>query len=335
MNRFPETGEDDGDDGDDGDETETVGILERFLVEDNDMEIGILYESKEWSSYELEKDINALGVTAKLIDVEQDDNEDEILACDMIVNRVFASAVFRRHQKSLDRMPHIIGLMKARGIPMINPYEAHFYEISKALSTTTLANNEFLVPEMYGVFTPEQLLSDLGNLSTLGNKGIEYPCIVKPNCGGRTNYTFIVKDHSELVGSMKTAPNIEFIAEEYIKPEYGFLTRIEIIDRSCKLILKRSVTENGLSAYHLGSVYAAYDDCCNMIRETAVKAMDCLHIETGSMDIIENNRGFYIIDINSVSNVSEDNTEMFSFDLMKETAAYIVKKYRQLKGEAL
>ena len=29
--------------------------------------------------------------------------------------------------------------------------------------------------------------------------------------------------------------------------------------------------------------------------------------------------GFYIIDVNSVSNASEDNTERFSFDLIKSS----------------
>jgi ribosomal protein S6--L-glutamate ligase len=66
------------------------------------------------------------------------------------------------------------------------------------------------------------------------------------------------------------------------------------------------------------------------IKDTAVRAMDCLKIEAGSMDIIENKTGYYIIDVNSVSNASEDNTEMFGFDLMKETAAYAVKRHNRL-----
>ena len=58
--------------------------------------------------------------------------------------------------------------------------------------------------------------------------------------------------------------------------------------------------------------------------------MDLLQIEAGSMDIIENHSGFYIIDINSVSNASEDNIEMFDFDLIKETATHAVKRYREI-----
>jgi ribosomal protein S6--L-glutamate ligase len=281
-----------------------------------------LYESKEWSSYALEGYVHAMGVPAKLLDMQEEPDPGELLACDLVVNRVFASAVFREHQAALRRMPGVIALLKAHGIPMVNPHEAHFYEISKLHSTGALAARGFPVPKVYGIITPAQICESMQ---------IAYPCVVKPDCGGRTNCTFVVHSFQELLQCMREAPDIQFIAEEYIRPEYGFITRIEVIDGSCPLILKRSVTENGLSAYHLGSTYADYKDCRPDIKHTAVRAMDALQIEMGSMDVIENQSGFYIIDINSVSNASEDNTEMFQFDLMKETAAYVAKKYRAMK----
>lgn len=78
------------------------------------MAIGILYESQEWSSFSLLDHIKNMGVMAKLIDLEEDGNEDEILSCDLIVNRIFASAAFRGHQKSLNRMPHIIRTVETK-----------------------------------------------------------------------------------------------------------------------------------------------------------------------------------------------------------------------------
>ncbi len=111
------------------------------------------------------------------------------------------------------------------------------------------------------------------------------------------------------------------------------LTRIEVIGGRCRLIVKRSVTENGLSAYHLGSEYQDYPDCAKEIREAAEEAMRILDIRFGSLDIIEGSLGFFIIDVNAVSNASEDNTEMFHFDLMKETAQYIAQQYREIKNK--
>jgi len=276
------------------------------------MTIGILYESKEWSSFALCDNINALGVPAMLIDMQEEIDINEIRSCSLILNRVFASAVFRGHQRALDQIPRVIELLSIFGIPMINTAAAHYYEISKTHTKQALAEQGFQVPKQYDILSPE------------------YPCVVKPDCGGRTSYTFIVNNEQELYEIINNAPDIWFIAEEYIRPSRGYITRIEVIDGACRLALKRSVTEGGLSAYHLGSEYEFYNDLSRAIKDTAVMAMDLLGIGAGSMDIIENETGFYIIDVNSVSNASEDNTEMFEFDLMKETAAYAVKIYNNL-----
>ena len=160
---------------------------------------------------------------------------------------------------------------------------------------------------------------------------MSYPCVLKPNCGGRTTYTYILNNEREYREALCEIPDIEMLAEEYIEPVYGYLTRIEVIGGECRLILKRSVTENGLSAYHLGSAYQFHPECSEEIKRTAVRAMEILKIETGSMDVIETEQGFYIIDVNAVSNASEDNTETFQFDLMLETAKYAVKQYKEMK----
>ncbi len=287
------------------------------------MSVGILYESQEWSSFKIHSDVERMGVSAELIDMQQDIDLQKLHSFDLLVSRVFASSVFRGHEKSLEQMPAVIDFCDKNKIPMINPTAAHSYEISKAASTAVLKTHGIDVPEVYGVFTPNQLLSATN---------IEYPCVVKPDCGGRSNCTFIIHSRDELVTALKDAPNLQYIVQQYISPIYGYLTRIEVIDGSCKLILKRSVTESGLSSYNLGSTYEHYSDCSENIKNTAVKAMDILFIESGSMDIIESDSGFYIIDINSVSNASEDNTEMFGFDLMLETAKYIVKRHDEIIG---
>ena len=283
------------------------------------MTVGILYESQEWSDFALRENIEGMGVPARLIDMEEDGNEGEMLSSSLVVSRVFASAVFRGHEKSLRRMPGVIGMLRENRIPMVNPYEAHFHEISKARSTGALARLGFPVPKVYGVYTPAGLA---------GAGSIGYPCVVKPDCGGRSNHTYILEDEGGLASCLRAMPDTAMIAEEYIRPVFGYVTRIEVIGRSCRLVLKRGVMENGLSAYRFGSEYAVYGDCSTDIKDAAVGAMDALRIEAGSLDIIENGKGFFIIDVNSVSNASEDNTEMFGFDLMKETAEYIAGKYR-------
>ena len=304
------------------------------------MAIGILYESGEWSDYALRNNIAAMGVRADLIDTREDVDEEKLLFYRMIISRVFASSVFRGHEKALKRMDAAIALLREHNIPMLNHYDAHYYEISKELQAITLAGHGFPVPKVYGVYTPAELFQIAnGQEVCYDNSGglpkqtrIYYPCIVKPDCGGRTAFTYILTNDEELRAAAGMMPALRFIAEEYISPGYGFITRIEVIGGVCRLAVKRSVTDNGLSAYHLGSAYQIYEDCPNNIKDTATGVMNLLKIEMGSLDIIENDHGFFFIDVNAVSNVSEDNTEMFNFDLMKETAAYAVEKYRMLSA---
>ena len=358
------------------------------------MSIGILYESNEWSDYALRDNISDMGVETKLINMQQKIDEDTLLSCDLVISRIFASAVFRGHRFALDQMPYVIDLLNKSDIPMINPAEAHQYEISKKLQAEKLKEHGFPVPDIYGAFTPALISANPPHILDFD---IKYPCIIKPDCGGRTIYTFIAGNESEFLYNLKALSvkedthngilkdkqkssiettldisfmgthdasfigtqdtslkgtqdtnlkgtqdtslkgtqdaninelsDISFIAEEYIYPEYGFITRIEVIDEKCRLIMKRSIAENGLSTYHFGSTYEHYKNCPQEITDTAIRAMALLSIEAGSLDIIENRRGFFIIDINSVSNVSEDNTEMFDFDLMKETAAFAHRKF--------
>ena len=290
------------------------------------MAIGILFESDEWSDYAIRNRIRELGVEADLVNMRKEIDEVKLLSYKMIVSRVFASSVFRGHEKALKRMEEVMELLREHRIPMLNTYEAHYFEISKELQTTTLAECGFPVPRVYGVFEPAELLQNINERQ----KQIGYPCIVKPDCGGRTTYTYLLNNDEDLYAAAGSMPDLPFIAEDYIPPEYGFVTRIEVIGGTCRLIVKRSVADNGLSAYHLGSAYQIYVDCPKDIQMAATGAMDLLKIEAGSLDIIENSSGFFIIDVNAVSNVSADNTEMFNFDLMKETAAYAVSKYRIL-----
>ncbi len=280
----------------------------------------ILYESEEWSAYALRDSLCALGEEAFLVNMEKEIPYEVLKDCDLVISRIFASAQFRGHLRSLGKMEEVHAFLEEHGITMVNSYQAHLYEISKELSAKVLKKHGICVPEVYGTFYKEEVY----------RLPLSYPLIVKPDCGGRTNETYIIKNEQELADTVPKLPDIKMIAEEYLEPVYGYLTRIELIGGECRLIVKRSVTENGLSAYRFGSVYEHYDDCRESIRKTAVRAMELLDIEMGSMDIIENESGFYIIDINAVSNVSQDNTEMFQFDLMKEMAEYIAKKYRNL-----
>lgn len=282
--------------------------------------LGVLYESDEWSDHKLAAELTACGVPARLLNMEDPATEAVTLTCEMLVSRVFASAQFRGHTASLARMPHLIAEADEHSIPLVNPGAAHFFEVDKRLATETLAKAGLITPAIYACGMPD----------TLDPAALSYPCIIKPNCGGRTTCTTIAHSEAEARAFLAETPAITFIVEDYVEPVRGFLTRIEVVDGACALVVKRSIATNGLSAYRFGSTYALYPDCDHTITEAVERAAAVLSIELGSFDVIESDRGPCLIDANSVSNVSPDCTDLFQFDLMRAHAEAIARRYRAL-----
>ena len=289
--------------------------------------IGVLYESSEWSDDKLAAELAEAGCAVRMIDLavaqKPDERADELLVgaalgCDVLVSRVFASAVFRGHAHAHELMARIAGEAERRGIPMVNPARAHFFEIDKRRATEELARAGIDVPRIRACGMPGELDPD----------GWEFPCIIKPNCGGRTTCTAVVRTAGEARAFLASAPALRFIVEDYLEPERGYITRVELVGGACALIVKRSVMEGGLSAYHLGSTYELYGDCPREVRAAVEAAGKALSIAFGSFDIIERGGCAYVIDANSVSNVSPDNTATFGgFDLMREHARAIARLY--------
>ena len=274
--------------------------------------IGVLYESDEWSDHKLAAELvtalaDACGEdapTVTMIDMTRGDCVERALGCDMLVSRVFASARFRGHDAALESMERLVDEAQARGIVMINEPRAHRYEISKVASTRALAEAGLMTPAIIA--------------------------FGKPDCGGRSTHMLLARDADEARRFVAQAPEMPFVVQDYVEPEFGYVTRIEVVDDELPLIAKRSIGEGGLSSYHAGSTYELYPDCPDGVRDAALRAARALGIGFGSFDVIETRHGAYFIDANSVSNVSEDCTELFGFDLMCAHARGMARRYHQI-----
>lgn len=222
-------------------------------------------------------------------------------------------------------MERLVDEARARGIVMINEPRAHRYEISKVAATRTLAEAGLMTPAIIAFGMPEELDAS----------AFAYPCVIKPDCGGRSTHTLLAHEADEAGRFLARAPEMPFVVQEYVEPEFGYVTRIEVVDDELPLIAKRSIGEGGLSSYHAGSTYELYPDCPDGVRDAALRAARALGIGFGSFDVIETRHGAYFIDANSVSNVSEDCTELFGFDLMRAHARGMARRYHQIISDLL
>lgn len=289
--------------------------------------IGILYESDEWSDHKLADEIRSAleehpETDVRMIDMRIPSCIDRALECNVLVSRVFASAVNRGNSCALENMDTLIGELEGTGILLINEARAHGFEVDKRSSTEALCKAGLSVPDIFQTALPDDM----------DPHRFVFPCVIKPNCSGRTTDTVIANDFAQAEAFLASAPEREFIAQEYIEPEYGFITRVEIVGGRVVLVVKRSIANNGLSAYRFGSTYEIYDDVPEVIIDEAEQAAGTLGFTFGSFDIIETNRGDFFIDANSVSNVSEDCTETFDMDLMKEYAKEIARIVKQARN---
>lgn len=290
--------------------------------------VGILYESDEWSDHKLARELrNALAdegcdAGVALVNMEAPDAIERALACSLLVSRVFASARFRDHDASLARMAHLVEAAQTAGIPMLNRGSAHRFEVDKQAATEALCAAGLDVPAVFAC----------AEAHAIQGAALPYPCIIKPNCGGRTAHTAILRDAAEAERFLRNAPEGAFIVEEYIEPELGFLTRIEIVGGRAALTVKRSVAASGLSGYHEGSTYAPYADCSAALVADAELAARTLGFDFGSFDVVECARGRFFIDANSVPNVPEDCAELLGCDLMALHACAMAKRFAEAQA---
>lgn len=296
--------------------------------------LGLLIESDEWSDRHLAEELERQGFGVDAIDMAAPDAESRALACDCLANRVFASAYERGHEASVEALRALLPEVEARGIPMVNPPAAFAFETSKDLAGRVAAAAGVPVPATYALAPAAEIAAHAaaepdGRACDAWAQGLRYPAILKPDCGGRGADTYVVHDAGELRRAAEATPSaLLMLLQEYVAPELGFLTRIELVDGRAALVLKRSIGADGLSGYHHGSTYERYPDVPAAVTEAARRAAEALSFVVGSFDVIETRRGFWFIDFNSQSNVSEDCDELYGMDLMAEHAACMARRLR-------
>ena len=287
------------------------------------MSLGLIFDSDEWSNHHLAHLLRGSGIETDLINLE----EERVLLPrlqrhSLIVNRLFPSALFRGHPTAFSLARNTLLLARDLGVPLLNPYEAFAYDWSKACTSVALAAQQVPVPRTFAY---------LHGTAGLGGLDLPLPCVIKPDCGGRSLHTRLLTCAGDLAEAGEDLPPVPLIAQELIEPGKGFTTRVEIVGGRVVSKMKRLVGEGAISSYHAGSEYQIYPDCPQPLLDAACRALQVLHIEMGSLDVIETTDGeFRIIDVNATSNFSEDNIEMFGYDPIQPMAEHIVTRYRRL-----
>lgn len=280
------------------------------------MTIAILYESEEWSNIYLRDYIRDKGCEVMFVNFEKAVlNAAFFDSAALLVNRIFPSSYFRGHLKTYFKGIDFLREINKKGIPMINSFEALMYDFDKRLVCNTLRDNKINTPEIY--CTTKDFSLDK----------IKFPCIVKPNSGGRSRCTAKVENPDELLEFLKTLPPIEFIFQEYIKSIDNYTLRIEAINGEVFSAVKRSMDENGISSYHRGAVYEKDFKLDKHIEDLVIDTLDILNIRMGGIDLIISNRGPNIVDVNATSNFSKEFVDFLQKNPLSKMGDLIINEY--------
>lgn len=284
------------------------------------MTIAIIYESEEWSNTYLRDYIMKNGYEVVFINFEEAVlNAAFFDSVGLIVNRIFPSSFFRGHMKTYFKGIDFLKELNEKRIPMINSYKALMYDFDKKLVCKTLHDNNIRTPEIY---------CSSKNFSV---DKIEFPCIVKPNSGGRSRYTVKVESIDELYEFLKISPQIEFIFQKYIKSIDNYTLRIEVLNGEVFSAVKRSIDENGISSYHRGAVYEHVYELDKHIEHMVIDTLNILNIKMGGIDLITNDRGPYIIDVNATSNFSKEFVDFLQKNPLDKMGDIIIDEYLKIE----
>ena len=113
---------------------DTIQLREHDNIMNRPFVVGVLFESDEWSDYKLGAEISSVLKTTlpniphnvRLINMQQENSVDAALECDILVSRVFASALNRGHKQALRNMDALIQAIEDTSILLINELLPHF-----------------------------------------------------------------------------------------------------------------------------------------------------------------------------------------------------------------
>ncbi|MFC1896022.1 RimK family alpha-L-glutamate ligase [Thermodesulfobacteriota bacterium] len=291
-------------------------------IEANVMSIGILYESDEWSNIQLRDMIRKKGVACHLFFMENIDNPGKF-PCKLYVNRVFPSSRMRHHHYSIRNTLSFLAEIDTLKMTVINSLEAFRFDCSKDRYYNILAQN--------GIRIPHWLTIESNDVSNHDQNRTQFPAIIKPDCGGRSYQAEFVRSYQEIEECLSKQKASKWIIQDFIEPMSGFTTRVEIVGGTIIAVLKRYVGHQEISSYSRNSRYEEYPSCSEHLLEASLRILEILNIEMGGIDFIEGKDGhYYLIDVNSTSNFSEDLIPLYGFDPIEKMADYIVSKYRNV-----
>lgn len=289
--------------------------------------LAILYEHPEWFR-PLFAELARQGVSYEEWRADQlvfDLDEEEFP--DLVLNRMSPSAAFRGHGHGQFAVRDLLAHLESRRVAVVNGAQAYEYEISKI--------RQHALFRRCGARTPRTRVVNHPSVLTKAARGLSYPLLVKPNCGGAGGGIRRADTEGDLTcGAFEFGCDHTALVQEYIAARDGCCYRIEVLDGQvlyCVRIQRQGDGFNLCPADVCQSAAKPVFTRCEPLPEAAITALAVARL--GRMDvcgveyIIDQRSGdpvFY--DLNALSNFVVNAESVVGFDPTRRFVEYLIRR---------
>ena len=189
--------------------------------------LAVYYEHPDWFR-PLFAELDRRGTPYERLPIEGHayDPGDWGLRYGLVFNRMSPSAYARGRGDAVFYTLQFLSHLEQTGVRVINGAQAYRLEISKALQLTLLRSLGLPYPKARVIHDP--------CLAAAAAGGLRFPVLVKPNVGGSGVGIRRFDTPAELAeaagaGQLDLGPDHTALVQEYIPPEEGGITRVEVL----------------------------------------------------------------------------------------------------------
>ena len=309
--------------------------------------IGIFYEHPDWfRPLFAELDRRATPYVKERADQHSFDPADGP-NYSLVFNRMSPSAWLRGRGDAIFHMLQYLAHLKARGVRVVNGYEAFVTETSKLQQLRLL--------EQLGLPSPKARVIHEAATAPAASEGLRFPIVVKPNIGGsgagirRFDRPETLREAAE-AGELELGIDQTALVQEFIPTEDGSIVRVEVLGGSYLYAIRVFSPEDSFNlcpadichttdgaelaraacpvdAPRNGLTVEGYTPPARHIADVE-RIAAAAGIEVGGIEYIVDARDgqFYYYDINALSNFVADATRVIGFDPFARLADYLERE---------
>jgi hypothetical protein len=315
--------------------------------------IAIFYEHPDWFA-PLFAELERRGIPYEKVLAHQHRFDPDVpeVPYSLVVNRVSPSSYLRDHTSAIFYALQYLQHLENLGVPTVNGYRAHLYEVSKARQLGLLKRLGIPHPRSVVVNAPGQIEPAAAEL--------EFPVIVKPNIGGSGALMTRFDSPAELRAAVEGGLLDEVfildstaIVQEYHPPVDGAITRVEALGGEILYAIR--ITNDPSLGFNLcpadicnpadvpAAEAVAFENCpvdvtpARTVAATQApdEVLDAVlaifaeaSIDIGGVEYLVSERdgGIYVYDINAVSNFVANAPEVVGFDPFARFVDYLERR---------